>query len=120
MMVQITKRVASILFVLLFAPSCSDRARHAPAPSVELVEALLLSNEFLTTLNRNPQELKLIRVENRIYPGPGTVGPAIWRFDYLERSHIATKEHPLVAMGGGLFIEVDLETKKAKFLGVGE
>ncbi len=113
------QRVAAILFMLLFAASCSDRGRHSP-PSVELEEALLLSNAFLTTLNRDLQELKLIKVENRIDSGPGTVGPAIWRFDYLERRLIATKEHPLVGVGGGLFIEVDLETKKAKSLGVGE
>jgi len=73
MIVRITKRVASMLLVLLFATSCSDRSRKAAATSSELEEALLLANAFLPTLNRNPEELKLIRVENRIYPGPGTV-----------------------------------------------
>ena len=110
----------SIRFVLLLAVSCSDRDRSSSAPSVELDEALSLSNAFLTTLDRNPKDLKLVKVENLIFRGPGSAGSAIWRFDYQERSLIPTKEHPLGGIGGGLFVQVDLDSKKATFLGVGE
>lgn len=113
------RRVTSLSLVLLLAASCSARARTSSAPSIEFEEALSLSNAFLTTLGRDPKDLKLVRAENLIFRGPPLQGPAFWRFDYQERSSLPSKDH-IGGLGGGLFIEVDLDAKKAKFLGVGE
>jgi hypothetical protein len=113
-------RIPSILFgLLLAAASCSNPApdsspppaRNASPPAVELEEAISLSNAFLPTLNRNPSDLKLVKVENLVFRGPD--GPAIWRITYKERNALG-------ALGGELYVEVDLNQKKAKFLGTGE
>ena len=104
--------------MLLVAGACSDRS--SSGPSTELEEATAISNAFLATLGRDPKDLKLVKTENLIYRGPNQVGPAIWRFDYQERRLIPSKDNVLGGVGGGLFIEVDLDQKKAKFLGVGE
>ena len=102
----------------LFAGSCA--ARSFSGPSAELEEATAISNAFLATLGRDPKDLKLVRTENLIYSGANLGGPAIWRFDYQERKLIPSKDNLSGGIGGGLFIEVDLDLKKAKFLGVGE
>lgn len=122
MNLRATKRIIStILFLLLFGISVSDlHARNSSSPSVEFEAALALSNAFLPTLNRNPKNLKLVKAENLVFSGPHLLGPAIWRFTYKERSLIPKDGQSLLGLGGELFIEVDLNNKKARFLGAGE
>lgn len=115
------KIVSAILFLPLFVISVPNlHARNSSAPSVELEEAAALANAFLPTLDRNPKELKLVKAENLVFRGPSLLGPSIWRFTYKERSLIPKDGRALLGAGGELFIEVDLDKKKATFLGVGE
>lgn len=74
---------------------------------------------MLATLS-NPSDYKLIRVENLYLPGRGYLGPHIWHVTFKAKELIPKGDNEIVGLGGEIFIQVDMNTKKAKLLGYGE
>ncbi|CAN5313709.1 hypothetical protein BH10CYA1_BH10CYA1_54450 [soil metagenome] len=88
-----------------------------PDPSKDCRSAIVIAEKFLPTLKiAGPQ--KLIRVENLYLNPKHKIEPNLWKVTFKDTQTIP-RDGPIGA-GGEIFIEVDLSTKKARFLGTGE
>ncbi len=88
-----------------------------PDPSQDCRSAILLAEKFLPTLKISGNQ-KLIRVENLYLGSNSKIKPNLWKLTFRATNTIGS-DGP-TAKGGEIFIEVDLSTKKAVYLGAGE
>ena len=122
-LIKFTKFIIILAF-LVFAVSCKQASSgrfsysHAVSPSKDCEIAISLAEELLSTLN-DPNNYKLIRVENLYLPMRGYLGPHLWHLTFKSRELIPKDKEP-VGAGGEVFIQVDMNTRKAKLLGYGE
>lgn len=88
-------------------------------PARDCHEALSLGIGFLMTKNIDLTQYKLISAENLI-KGTDYIRPHIWRLTFKLKRLIPETSEAEIGAGGELFLEVDLATKTARFLGYGE
>lgn len=111
---MILKYLSLALLGLIFA-NATFANPIVTSPSSELLRAIELGDAFLPSLHRKPRDLKLVEVKN-VFGGK----PNIWRLTYKERAALPRETGGLAALGGELFLEVDLNNKTTKFVGTGE
>lgn len=114
-------KILSCIAIFTFLVICCPASVFSEnlSPSQELKLAITIGEKFLKTLNINPNEEKLIKVEN-LYSRGRFVGPDIWVLTFKYRKIIPNNAHQPLGTGGEVFIEVDLKEKMAKLLGYGE
>ena len=111
-------RQVSLALLICLATANAQAGNKKLSPENDLAAAIKIANAFLPSLPRSPSDLKLIKAENLIVRNGQMKPPAVWELAYKDRSTISSDG--LIGKGGELFIEVDLKTKKAKFMGAGE
>jgi hypothetical protein len=79
---------------------------------------IAIADAFLPSLSVNVAEYRLIGVVNAMN-GREYKGPAFWRLTY-KSCGVRRPDIEPICKGGELFIGVDMNTRKASFLGAGE
>ena len=121
---KFTKFIVIVAF-FVFAVSCRQPSsggvsyNHGINTSKDCKIAISLAEGLLSTL-KVPNDYKLIRVENLYLPLRGYLGPHIWHLTFKSRGLIPKDDKEPVGLGSEIFIQVDMNTKKAKLLGYGE
>jgi hypothetical protein len=114
-----------IFAFLVFTVSCKQAGSsrfsysHDVSPSEDCRIAISLAEELLSTL-KEPNNYKLISVENLYLPTRRYLGPHLWHLTFKLKDLIPKEDKKPVGLGGEIFIQVDMSTKKAKLLGYGE
>jgi hypothetical protein len=81
---------------------------------------ITLADELFPELELQRDNYKLIKIENLIVKGEKYLGPYIWHLTYKQKNLIHEDENEEIGAGGEVFIEVNLNIRKAKLLGYGE
>jgi len=112
--------VSAILTLLpAIIPNFGSVFASEATPSEECQQAIDIANQFLPTLNLNPADYQLIKVENLVVTGDHYLAPQIWRLTYKLRDLIP-EDGGEIGAGGEVFIQVDISTGVARLQGFGE
>ena len=83
-------------------------------------EAVALAENSLRTTGVRPEEYALVRAENVLAGTSRCPGPRCWTLVFKRRDLIPTQMPAELTAGGEIFVEVNLEAKKAEITGYGE
>ena len=112
--------VSAILTLLpAIIPNFGSVFASEATPSEECQQAIDIANQFLPTLNLNPADYQLIKVENLVVTGDHYLAPQIWRLTYKLRDLIP-EDGGEIGAGGEVFIQVDISSGVARLQGFGE
>lgn len=98
----------------------SNSSPTQSSPSQECQLAISIAEEFLPTLDINPTDYKLIKIENMVIKRMSEIDPKKWYITFKARNVLPSDKNGILGVGGEIFIEVDLNTQQVEFLGVGE
>lgn len=82
--------------------------------------AVALAEDSLRATGAKLDEYVLIRAENVLTGTNRCPGPRCWTLVFKRRDLIPTEMPAELTAGGEVFVEVDLEAKKAEITGYGE
>ena len=83
-------------------------------------EAVALAENSLRATGAKPDEYALVRAENVLAGTSRCPGPRCWALVFKRRDLIPTEMPAELTAGGEIFVEVNLEAKKAEITGYGE
>ena len=83
--------------------------------NLEVSKAIKLALNVMVGSENNPDEYKIIKVENLL-----AKGPSVWLVTFKIKRIIPKKKGGIIGAGGEIFITVDLDTNSAKISGYGE
>ena len=89
-------------------------------PSAECLYVIELADEHLTTLEINPEDYKLILIENLVVKGKSDLDPDIWYLTYKQRSLIPNANKEIIGAGGEISVKVNFQTEEVEVTGYGE
>ena len=89
-------------------------------PSAECLYVIELADEHIETLDINPEDYKLILVENLVVKGKASFDPDIWYLTYKLRSLIPDSNKEAIGAGGEIFVKVNFQTEEVEVSGYGE
>ena len=82
-------------------------------------KAIKLADDLFVELNLTRSDYNLVELKNLLlFGGEGSYELTMWKITYKGKPKDGGNEY--MYKGGFLFIEVNIETQKAKFLGFGE
>ena len=105
----------------LFPQPIPGQEGYVGIPSRECKMTISIAEVFLQSLGIKSADYKLIQIENYVIRGEkNNMNLYKWRIAFKSRDMIPLDENGILGAGGEIFIEVDLKTQQAKFLGTGE
>ena len=119
----VTMGLVGVLFINPFygaAASDSAGVDNQSGSTQECRLAISIGEKFLSTIDTDPANYKLIEARNLIIRGNEEMDPRKWRLTFKDRAILPTDKGGILGVGGEIFIEVDVGTQQAKLLGVGE
>ena len=93
--------------------------RHGTT-SQECKEAIILAEEILPTIRVRVEDYKLITAENMSTRNGDYKGPQYWHLTFKLRDLIQDKPELPIGAGGEIFVEIDLNDRRASLAGYGE
>lgn len=91
------------------ATSVKDGSMSNPVIDQEARQAVLLAVEYLPKLSINPDEYRVIFVQNILFGEKASAER--WRVGFKRRALFPAEPNGLIGKGGEVFVEVDVSTK---------
>lgn len=105
---------AVIISITLLTIAMSN-ARQDVSEDNDYKMAISIAEKYFPEFKLNRADYKLVKIENDIF-GKGNIPN--WKLTFKDKKLFS--KDGLIGKGGEVFIEVDLQAKKAKILGYGE
>jgi hypothetical protein len=84
------------------------------------ITAIAIAEDFLISIDRDPAEYEVIKIENLVTRKGIYQGPHIWHITFKRADLVPDNEYDMVGAGGEIFISVNVKERRAELLGYGE